>query len=286
MHSSTMIATETRARREDSEVGREAPAGPAVLLIPEARQLQKSRYRRTLVVALLSAAVLGAVLAAARSGLGWGRQAPAPASGTGAAASTGSSVPVLVRPVLCFARPADPGARPSPLPGDCPAASAATAAAIGARPQAGGSYDVHIVPDDPALLRIASTTGRRDAATRVVLLPFADARRGRVLLGPAALRLTRSAVRAVHVTPGPPGAWTLSIDLTPRASAQLDRVARSYFHTYVALDLGGKVVGDPVMEGTRPAFGSLGGHLDLVGRLTGGGLSGPLARRVASDLRS
>ena len=256
---------------------------PAELLIPEARRRQRSRYRRRVVLALIAVAVLVALLVTGLRGPGARGPSAAPAPGApGSQGAAGAVAPVLVRPVLCFTRGAGAGARPpSALPASCPPDDAATAASVDPRPAAGGTYDVHIVPDDPRLDTVASTS--HDVATRVVLLPFADARRGRMLLGPSVLRLSKTAVSAVHLVPGSNDTWTVHIELSSGASAQLDQVAFQYFHTYLAVDVGGRVVGDPLVEPAQAAFSSLQGRFDLVGNAIGG-LSGPSARELATAL--
>jgi hypothetical protein len=198
------------------------------------------------------------------------------------AAAGGAAGPVLVRPVLCFTHAAGAGARPAALPGVCPWPYAATAAAVDPSADANGSYKISIVPDDPALTRVASSAG--DAASRVVLLPFAVPSRGRLLLGPAVLRLSASTVSAVQLVPGTTSdAWTVRMDLSSSAAVRLDSVAHRYFHTYLAIEVGGKVVGDPLVEPAQVRFSSLNGQFDLVGGSTGG-LNGALARDLARAL--
>ena len=136
-----------------------------------------------------------------------------------------------------------------------------------------------MVPDDPALGGVA--TSAHDVASHVVLLPFADPVRGRLLLGPAVLALSKSSVRTVRVVPGPNDTWMVRLALSPSASVQLDRVAFRYFHTYLAVDVGGRVVGDPLIEPAQARFSSLEGHLDLVGQMIGG-LSGSSAKGLAA----
>ncbi len=286
-----MVVTLTRGEPVDGGGGGDNPepaahgtvGEPVELLIPEARRRQRSRYRRRVVVALIAVAVLVALLVAGLRGVG--ARGPSAARAPGAPGSPGAAgavAPVLVRPVLCFTRGAGVSARPSSsLPASCPPGNATTAASVDPRPAAGGTYDVHIVPDDRQLGTVASTS--RDVATRVVLLSFADARRGRMLLGPAVLRLSKTTVSAVHLVPGSNQTWTVHIELSSGASARLDQVAFQYFHTYLAVDVGGTVVGDPLVEPAQSAFSSLQGRIDLVGNSIGG-LSGPSARELATAL--
>jgi hypothetical protein len=266
------------ARVED---GAQEPP-PAELLIPEARQRQRSRYRRRTALGVIAGVVVVVLLVAGLSVLG--RRGPSALPSTpGAPALAGAGVgPVLVRPVLCFTRSAGAGARPAALPSACPSPYAATAAAVQPSADANGSYKISIVPDDPALTSVATSEG--DAASRVVLVPFAVPSRGRLLLGPAVLRLNASMVRAVQLVPGTTSdAWTVRMDLSSGAAARLDTVAHRYFHTYLAIDIGGKVVGDPLVEPTQVGFSSLDGQFDLVGGTTGG-LNGSLARELARAL--
>lgn len=73
------------------------------------------------------------------------------------------------------------------------------------------------------------------------------------------------------------------MDLSSSAAVRLDSVAHRYFHTYLAIEVGGKVVGDPLMEPAQVRFSSLNGQFDLVGGSTGG-LNGALARDLARAL--
>jgi hypothetical protein len=255
---------------------------PAELLIPEARQRQRSRYRRRTALGVIAAVVVVVLLVAGLSVLGTRGPSALPGTPAAPAAAGVGAGPVLVRPVLCFTPAAGAGARPAALPGTCPWPYAATAAAVQPSADASGSYKVSIVPDDPALTRVATSAG--DAASRVVLLPFAVPSRGRLLLGPAVLRLSASTVSAVHLVPGTTSdAWTVRMDLSSSAAVRLDSVAHRYFHTYLAIDVGGKVVGDPLVEPTQVRFSSLNGQLDLIGG-TAGGLNGALARELAKAL--
>jgi hypothetical protein len=262
----------------------EATSGPppAELLIPEARQRQRSRYRRRSALGVIVGAVVVVLLVAGLSVLGTRRPSALPSTpGAPAAAGVGAGR-VLVRPVLCFTHAAGVGARPAALPGACPSPYAATSASVQPSADANGSYKISIVPDDPALTRVA--TSSRDAASRAVLLPFAVPSRGRLLLGPAVLRLSASTVRAVQLVPGTmPDAWTVRMALSSSAAVRLDSVASRYFHTYLAIDVGGKVVGDPLVEPTQVRFSSLNGRFDLIGGTTGG-LNGAQARELAKAL--
>jgi hypothetical protein len=278
-----MKATLTEAGPEAArfEEATSEPA-PAELLIPEARQHQRARYRRRTALGVIVGVVVVVLLVAGLSVLGTDGPSALPSTpGAPAAAGVGAG-PVLVRPVLCFTHAAGTGARPAALPGACPWPYAATAAAVQPSADANGSYKISIVPDDPALTRVATSAG--DAASRVVLLPFAAPSRGRLLLGPAVLRLSASTVSAVQLVPGTTAdAWTVRMDLSSSAAVRLDSVAHRYFHTYLAIDVGGKVVGDPLVEPTQVRFSSLEGQLDLIGGTTGG-LNGALARELAKAL--
>jgi hypothetical protein len=273
-----MKATLTEAGPDAVRVD-DAAAAPAELLIPEARQRQRSRYRRWTALAVIAGVVVVVLLVAGLSFLG--TRGPSASPNTPGAPAAAGAGPVLVRPVLCFTRAAGAGARPGALPSACPWPYAATAAAVQPSADANGSYKISVVADDPALTRVATSAG--DAASRVVLLPFADPSRGRLLLGPAVLRLSASTVSAVQLVPGTSDGWTVRMDLSSGAAARLDRVAHRYFHTYLAIDVGGKVVGDPLVEPTQVRFSSLEGRFDLVGDTTGG-LNGPLARELAKAL--
>ena len=255
---------------------------PAELLIPEARQRQRSRYRRRTALGVIIGLVVVILLVAGLSVPGTRGPSALPGTPGAPAAAGGGAGPVLVRPVLCFTHAAGVGARPAALPGVCPWPYAATAAAVDPSADANGSFKISIVPDDPALTRVASSAG--DAASRVVLLPFAVPSRGRLLLGPAVLRLSASTVSAVQLVPGTTSdAWTVHMDLSSSAAVRLDSVAHRYFHTYLAIEVGGKVVGDPLVEPAQVRFSSLNGQFALVGGTTGG-LNAARARDLARAL--
>ena len=178
-----------------STVVKDAPAPPEVL-IPEARDRQRRRYRRSAVlvsiVALVIGLLLALVIAATSGGSGTARPTPKPIA---ALAASGSGV--LVRPVLCFAPPYEAAASTSTSTASpaCGASYLLTAAALDVTPTHNG-YSWNRGGPDPALAGYPSTS---DEPNRTVLLGARGAISSvaRMVLGPSELRLSATDVGSV-----------------------------------------------------------------------------------------
>ncbi len=247
----------------DSTVVRDAP-GAAVDLIPEAKQRQRRRYRRSAVVVSLVAVLVGALVAllltVTSSGSGTPREASKPPS-----VVTAGRVGVLVRPVQCFAfwpsvaRQKDVG----PLPACGPYALTAAALALSPNPS-GSGYSSNGYRPDPALWGYPTST--RDRPDRVVLLDGLWPPTGpkqKYLLGPSEMRLSAADVGSVATDKHRNGQWVVTIHLTSAGARTLDRVAQQNFHQLLAVDMGGKVVDTPLVQPTRSSFTSFHGVIQI-----------------------
>jgi hypothetical protein len=253
----------------------------AQLLIPEARQHQHRRYLRTGALALLAALAVAALISFAVAATARPAASDRSSSrGPGAIALTAAG-PVLVRPVLCSAPAHATGVgAPGPLPTSCPRLYAQTLAGLGVTPVRGG-YTSNSPPPDPALA--PDPTSTRDRASSIVLVkdPAPSAPSGpRLLLGPSVLQLSRSTVGAAVARQTQTGAWVVDVRLDTSGASSWDAVAHRFFHTQLAIDLGGRAVSVPLIEPTSRAFSTFDGKLVISGELTRS-----VARELASALR-
>jgi preprotein translocase subunit SecD len=118
---------------------------------------------------------------------------------------------------------------------------------------------------DAALAGVPSTESSKDDPSKVVLLPgLAGKAVGpstspavRFLLGPA--RLSSGSFQSAKATNGQIGGWVIDYVLTKAGSALWNRVNRQYFHSVLAFDLNGTVVGAPIIEPDVTSFSSFDG---------------------------
>jgi hypothetical protein len=257
-----------------STVVKDAPAPPEVL-IPEARDRQRRRYRRSAVLVSIVALVIGLVLAlmiaATSGGSGTARPAPKP---IGALVASGSGV--LVRPVLCFAPPYEAAASTGST-GASPACGASyllTAAALDVTPTNDG-YSWNRGGPDPGLAGYPSTS---DEPNRTVLLGArgAGSSVARMVLGPSELRLSATSAGSVVTHKSHAGSWNATIHLSAAGAAAWDRVAQENFHQLLAIDIGGKVVYTSLVQPYQTSFSSLDGKVVI---------SGSLGRSIATAVK-
>jgi hypothetical protein len=246
----------------------EAPA-PAEVLIREAKDRQRQRYRRSALWAGLVALVVGGLIAllVTTTSSGWGKLR---------AASRPSVVmagrgPVLIRPVLCFAYPytANAARQARTLP-SCGAAYVLTQSALDITPMsAPQGYSSNNVLPDPSLAGYPNSS--RDVPSHDALLGALGHRTGavRYLLGPSELRLSAANVGAVVARQNHTGAWIVTIHLSSAGAAIWDRVVQENFHQFLAIDMGGKVVSAPVIEPAQSSYTSFKGEMQVSGSLTG-----------------
>jgi|HubBroStandDraft_6_1064221.scaffolds.fasta_scaffold332681_2 hypothetical protein len=261
----------------------QAPA-PAEALIPEAKHHQRRRYRRAAILVSLVVVLVGgliALLIAQSSESGTSRATAQPP------VAVGRGGPVLVRPVLCYAPPysAKVPRETGPLPA-CPAPYALTASALNVAPRGSpqAGFSMNNVGPYSVLAGYPSTT--HDSPGHVVLLNGTDGRGspagmgGRYLLGPSSMRLSASNVRSVVAEQNHYGAWVVMVRLSPAESARWDAVAEQSFHSYLALDVGGKVVTTPLIQPAQAGFTSFKGVMEW-----SGGFNASTARAVAAAVR-
>ena len=261
----------------------ESPS-PAEVLIPEARQHQRARYRRRGAGAVIAALVLAALLLSGVllvRGPTAGGKTQADPKPVAAAAALGAVV--YFRPVLCFAPPyaaaagatgsvAPTGSEPIPA---CAAGSQLTAANMDVTPAGGGhGYSSGNVPPDPRFASYPSTSMQSPGyASRTVLLPGA---RGacdgipneRCVLGPA--ELSGRAIAKATVTQTQTGQWVVDYTTTAAGAAAWDKVASANFHQFLGIEVNGVVDTTPLIQPTQSSFSSFDGRGELSGNLTHG----------------
>jgi hypothetical protein len=250
-------------------IQREKPP-PTEVLIPEARKHQKQRYVRTGIVTVVCALIVAGLIAGAVVVFGGPSASGRPKGSLSQPTVVGAAGAVLLRPALCYAplysaaatKPA--GASPS-----CGAPYALTAAALNVEPQSAtpnGFSSINVGPD-PALAAYPSS--RHDVAGSAVLLggPPGD-RNERVLLGPAAMKLSASDVVNAAARKNHYGSWEVDIRLTSSGAAKWDAVAEGSFHQFLAIEQGGRVISVPLMQPTQSSFSSFDGAMQVSGVLT------------------
>ena len=263
-----------------STVVKDAPA-PAEVLIPEARDRQRSRYRRSAVLVSIVALVVGLLLAlvitATSSGSRTSRPTPKPFATLAASGTT-----ILVRPVLCFAPSyvAAPMGSGGALPA-CGTPYLLTAAALDVTPTHNG-YSSNGGAPDPALAGYPSSTS--DAPNRTVLLggpgpyPFGATR---AVLGPSELRLSATDVGSAVAQKDHAGFWNVTIQLSAEGAAGWDRVSEENFHQFLAIDMGGRIVNTSLVQPSQASFSSSEGKVVISGNI-----SAASARSIASAVKS
>jgi hypothetical protein len=256
-----------------------APA-PVEVLIPEARQRQHRRYRRSAVLTSIVILLVGGLVALLITVTSNGPSTARLASKPSAAATSRNTV--LIRPVLCFAWPYVANqARSGPAPA-CAAPYRLTAAALNVAPQSAlAGYSTNSVNPDPALAGYPSST--HDSPSHTVLLgglaggpPVGE----RYVLGPSEMRLSATDVESASAQKNRIGQWVANIHLSPAGAAAFDRVAQENFHQFLAIDMGGKVVSTPLIQPSQTSFSSFDGALQVLGTLTAS-----TARAVAAAVK-
>ncbi len=255
---------------------------PVEVLLPEARQHQRRRYRRSAVMASLAALLVGALIAllitTTSSGSGTSQSTPS-LSGVAASRTT-----VLIRPVLCYAPPYSATTpRPvGPLGGPpCAAPYELTASALDVTPtSAQQGYSSNNIAPDPSLAGYANST--HDSPNKTVLLGGQPRINGgeRYLLGPSEMRLSAANVGSVAAQKNHTGQWIVTIHLTSGGAVAWDRVAQENFHQLLAIDVSGKVVSAPLIQPTQASFTSFDGAMQI-----SGALNASIARGVAAAVK-
>jgi hypothetical protein len=260
----------------------ESPA-PAELLIPEAREHQRTRYRRSAAFLAIAAAVVAAVVVAAL--LLWGGPAtqgnPRSDPKAVAAAAAGTSGLVYFRPVLCFAAayaaPAGGAALAGtePIP-DCAAGSLLSVANVAVEPGANSpvGFSSASTPPDPQYASYPSTSTRTPGfSSRAVLLPglhgACDENAAvRCVLGP--VEMSSRSIGKVTVQPPQDGSgWIVDYTMSSAGGSALwDKVAEENFHQFLGVEVGGFVYTTPLMLPTQTSFSSFDGKGELSGNFS------------------
>jgi hypothetical protein len=254
---------------------------PAEVVIPEARQHQKRRYRRrgafVVIAALVVAALVLSSLLLLRGPAARGSAQADPKPAVAAPASA----QVYFRPVLCFAVAYAPSAgagangAPSgtePVPA-CAAASLLSAANMDVSPSGspiGFSYK-NVSPDSLYASYPSSSAGKPGYASSTVLLPGLNGacdqiEATRCVLGPAVMS-SRSIAEATVVR-SRTGQWLVDYTTTDGGAAVWDKVANENFHQLLGIELHGVVYSAPIIQPTQTSFSSFNGKGEISGQLT------------------
>jgi hypothetical protein len=130
-------------------------------------------------------------------------------------------------------------------------------------PSSASGYSVRSVPTDPRFSSMRSTAAYEDLpGSRVLLGARSDPSAQRYLLGPTGLsgRDVAQAVVQQQV-----GEWVVAVTLDHRGSSALDRLSKSSFHEYVAVDLDGHVLEAPLIEPAEVVWSSFSGQVEIAG---------------------
>lgn len=200
-----------------------------------------------------------------------------------------SSPELLVRQVRCYSEVRSGPLSTKALPATCSNPKyAVPTATLNGNPSVNGFSESPILTD-PALSAFATTTPAQDASSpnAPALLPVLKNGSGatmRYLVGPTLLTLSSKVASAKVVRAAISGGWLVEIRLNEGESLLWDRVAETYFHRQLAIDLNGVIVEAPLIEPGNAKFSSFKGHMELLATTRSGAYdlaaaltSGPLA---------
>lgn len=239
-------------------------------LLPEARQVQRRRYGKTIAVViaaltLTSGLILGLVLST-----GHGDRA-ASGSGSPAVAAVPVAKQVTIRPVLCSAPPfvASGPVAAATYPARCGARYLLTRSNLHITPSSNppGGYVLKNIAADPSLRATRTTMNSQAGPRRIVLL---DGYGGlRYVLGPVSLRLAPKAIveRAAAVR-APTGAWVVDLTLTKAGVMAFNHVTSKSFHELVGLVLKNKVIYTTLIQPNESAFTGFDRHIQVAGNFS------------------
>jgi hypothetical protein len=254
---------------------------PAEVLIPEARQHQRARYRRrgavVAIVALVVAALIVSAVLLVRGPSAGGKTQP----GAKPVAAARTSGVVYFRAVLCFAAPYVPpagvtskaapaGTEPVPA---CSAASLLSPANLDVTPGRGAQgFSSNISSPDPQYASYPSTSVHSPGyASRTVLLPGVEGacdgiRNVRCVLGP--VEMSSRAIATATARPNQTGQWVVNYTTTTGGAALWDKVTLESFHQFLGIELNGAVYSAPIIQPTQASFSSFDGRGEISGNLT------------------
>lgn len=199
-----------------------------------------------------------------------------------------SSPELLIRQVRCSSvvQSGPRSAKEPPATCSNPKYDAPTATVDGTSSASG--FTVPPMLPDPALSAYATTTPAQDAASpnAPALLPILNSQGAtrRFLVGPTLLTLSSKVASAKVVKSAISGGWLVEIRLNRGESILWDRVAKTYFHRQLAIDLNGVIVEAPLIQPANTKFSSFDGQMVLLATTKSGAYdlaaalkSGPLA---------
>lgn len=266
---------------------------PAEVLIPEARQHQRTRYRRrgtaAVIIALVVAALIVSAVLLIRGPAAEGKTGPTTKP---VAVATASGV-VYFRPVLCFAAPysAPAGATSAagstgtePIPA-CAAASLLSPANLNVTPSVSTptGYASNPTPLDQQYASYLSTSPHAPGYTsHTVLLPGVKGAcdgvtQVRCVLGP--VEMSSRAIAKATAYKNRDGQWVVDYTTTSAGAALWDRVTQGSFHGFLGIELDGVVYSAPIIQPTQKSFSSFDGRGEI-----GGSLNQAAATRLAKAL--
>lgn len=262
----------------------ERPSEPEALL-PEARQVQRRRYTRTVAVVVVAVTLTTGLLVGLVLSTGHPDRT-ASGSGSPAVAAVPIADQVTMRPVLCSAPPFVPSG---------PVATATYPATCGARyllnksnlhvtpssnPQ--GGYVMKNVAADPSLRVTRTTINSQVVPRRIVLLNGYDGLR--YMLGPVSLRFAPKAIveraSAVHA---PTGAWVVHLILTKAGVIAFNDVTSKSFHELIGLVLEDKVISTTLIQPDESVFTGFDRQIQIAGNFQiAGSFSQAQAQSIAA----
>jgi len=200
-----------------------------------------------------------------------------------------SSPELLIRQVRCSSEVESGPPSTKVLPATCsnPKYAAPTSTVDGTSSASG--FTLPPMLPDPALSAYATTTPSQDAASpnAPALLPFLNSGKRatqRFLVGPTLLTLSSKVASAKVIRAAISGGWLIDIRLNRGESILWDRVAKTYFHRQLAIDLNGVIVEAPLIQPANTKFSSFDGQMELLATSKSGAYdlaaaltSGPLA---------
>ena len=246
---------------------------PAEDLIPEAREHQRRRYLRSGVIAVISALLVAALIAAgvilfAGPSTGGRSSVVRPA----VASVTKNPGVVLFRPVLCYAPPYEgPGTSASAPAPTCSTASQLSNQNLNVDPSPSSpqGYATNNVPADASLADVPSTRPSADKGYSTALLPGLKTAHNstvqRYVLGPA--QMSSGAIASASVS-NRGGQWVVDYTTTGPGAPQWDTVANENFHRLIAVVLNGVVYSAPIIQPSQSGFTSFEGRGEIADGLT------------------
>jgi len=251
------------------------------VLIPEARQHQRQRYRRRGAFVVIAACIVAALVLSSLLLLRGPAAGDRASAGQEQTAAVGASSVLYFRPVLCFApayvAPAGTGGNAAAgstgaIPA-CARSSLLSAANMDVVPGRGpAGFSSNFPAPDPQFASVPSTSAKRAGyASDRVLLPGLNGacdqtKATRCVLGPSVM--SSRAIATATVTQTQTHQWVVDYSTTDAGATVWDRVAEQNFHQLLAVEVNGVVYTAPILQPTQSSFSSFNGKGELSGNLT------------------